>query len=242
MRGQFVIIEGIDGSGKSTLAQSLKKSLELEFEKSFQTNPSLLKDNQSPQVTLTEEPGGSELGRSIRQLLKQSGESLDGLTELLLLLTARYHHFYQVIEPALKRGDWVICDRFIASTYAYQGYGRGVEMALIKKWHQQTLGFDFTTIAHPHTHIFIKIPPKLAIKRRNQRLNERLINHKAQSGQATDRFESEGLGFYEKISQGYQALFELAKQEGKPCLQLDGNLSAKELSAQSLEHLKTLTH
>lgn len=110
MRGIFITFEGMDGAGKSTQTEMLAKRL--------RTN--------DIKVLETREPGGGETGEKLRQIVMDSGGNLDGVTEALLMAAARREHIVHRIGPALTRGEWVICDRFSDSTFAYQGGGRGV--------------------------------------------------------------------------------------------------------------------
>lgn len=113
-RGKFIVVEGIDGAGKSTHLPMICAEIEAHFK---------------VKTVLTREPGGSDLGEAIRELLLH--QAMDGDTEVLLAFAARRDHLARVISPALARGDWVVCDRFTDSTRAYQGGGRGVSMTWI---------------------------------------------------------------------------------------------------------------
>ncbi|THF72087.1 MAG: dTMP kinase, partial [Methylophaga nitratireducenticrescens] len=106
MSGKFISIEGIEGAGKSTQLQFIADYLR----------------SHGKQVVVTREPGGTRLGEEIREvLLKPTDQAMAEDTELLLMFAARAEHIKQVIEPALKRGDWVLSDRFVDATFAYQG-------------------------------------------------------------------------------------------------------------------------
>ena len=109
MRGKFITFEGIDGAGKSSHVEWLAELLR----------------QKGMAVHVTREPGGTELGEKLRELLLHM--SMDLETETLLMFAARREHLARLIEPALARGEWVICDRFSDATYAYQGGGRGLE-------------------------------------------------------------------------------------------------------------------
>ena len=111
--GLFITFEGIDGAGKSTHIQSLARAFEA----------------QGRAVTLTREPGGTPLAEKLRAMLLS--DSMDALTESLLVFAGRRDHLQQVIEPALERGDVVLCDRFTDATFAYQGAGRGFDLAVL---------------------------------------------------------------------------------------------------------------
>ncbi len=133
-KGKFIVFEGGEGCGKSTQAKLLFDVL-----------------NEKGVPTLyTREPGGTDGAEAIRRLLVE-GESgrWDKITETLLFMAARRDHVERLIRPALERGEWVICDRFFLSTLAYQGYGHGVQLEVLKGLHKLTLGEfapDFTMV------------------------------------------------------------------------------------------------
>ena len=178
MKGKFIVFEGIDGSGKTTQINQLSKWL---------ISNKLIPANN--QVVITREPGGTELGKSIRSLLlDSSGEkSPYSITELLLYAADRAQHVNEIIRPTLNKGDWILSDRFCASTLAYQGYGRKLDIKLIK---------DLETIATqgiiPDITFLLEIPVEESIKRR--------INRK------DDRIEKEGKEFLSNVSIGFQEL------------------------------------
>ena len=178
MKGKFIVIEGIDGSGKTTQIKELEQWLN-------KTN-FIPKNNQ---LVITREPGGTELGRSIRSLLLDTskGKSPDSITELLLYAADRAQHVNEIIRPSLNKGDWVISDRFSGSTLAYQGYGRKLDINLIK---------DLETIAtqgiSPDITFFLDIPVDESIKRRITRED--------------DRIEKEGRDFLSNVSLGFNLL------------------------------------
>ena len=131
--GKLIVVEGIEGAGKSTLIKKLHQHLQ----------------NQLPakKVILTREPGGTMMGEQLRKILKHAEHPIDAYSELLLIIAARREHFNQVIQPNLDQGHWVLCDRFIASSYAYQGAGRRLGVDLVKKWHELVFGkFDAVCI------------------------------------------------------------------------------------------------
>src|SRR5471030_619362 len=133
MHGKFITFEGIDGAGKSTHLNWLADI----FQK---------KGNN---VVVTREPGGTGLGEKLRGLLLDRNQAMHLETEALLMFAARREHLDKVIEPALARGDWVLCDRFTDATFAYQGSGRGVDWARLKileQWVQGTLQPDLTLL------------------------------------------------------------------------------------------------
>ncbi len=180
MKGKFIVIEGIDGSGKTTQINKLSKWL-------IETN--LIPQNN--QLVVTREPGGTKLGQSIRSLLLDNSieKSPDSITELLLYAADRAQHVNEIIRPSLNKGDWVISDRFCGSTLAYQGYGRKLDIKLIK---------DLETIAtqgiSPDITFLLDIPVEESIKRRISR--------------SDDRIEKEGTDFLKNVSLGFQVLSE----------------------------------
>ena len=178
MKGKFIVFEGIDGSGKTTQINQLSKWL---------NGTDLIPKNN--QLVVTREPGGTQLGQSIRSLLLDTSREInpDSITELLLYAADRAQHINEIIRPSLNKGDWVISDRFCGSTLAYQGYGRKLDIKLIK---------DLETIAtqgiYPDITFLLDIPVDESIKRR--------INREE------DRMEKEGREFLSSVSQGFKIL------------------------------------
>ncbi|EGL55250.1 thymidylate kinase [Methylophaga aminisulfidivorans MP] len=171
MKGKFISVEGIEGAGKSTQIQFIKSYLE-NFNKS---------------VIVTREPGGTPLGEEIRELLlRPRKDGMSDNTELLLMFAARAEHIKQVILPALAAGKWVVCDRFVDATFAYQGGGRGIHeqrISSLSDWTLDGLKTDLT--------LLFDLPVQIGQQRVNQRLLEK------------DRFEQEKTDFFEKIRQCY---------------------------------------
>ena len=178
MKGKFIVLEGIDGCGKTTQINELSKWLP----KSglIDKNATLIK---------TREPGGSILGREIRDMILNTNKSNSPsiLTELLLYSADRAEHISKIILPALQNGDWIISDRFSGSTLAYQGYGREISIDIIKKLENivcQNIKPDLT--------IFLEISPEESILRRKNKV--------------ADRIESEGLEFLKKVNHGFKLI------------------------------------
>ena len=170
----FITFEGIDGSGKSTQIQLLKQWLE-----SLQHT-----------VTILREPGGNIVSEHIRQLLLDSKEHIDPRCELLLFTAARAQLVSKVIRPALNEGHIVICDRYIDSSVAYQGYGRGLPIEDIK-----TIN-DFATAGLiPDITFIFDLPIDDAAKRAGFRSNDNQTK--------PDRMEQSGDAFFERTKQGY---------------------------------------
>ena len=180
MKGKFIVFEGIDGSGKTTQINQLSKWL-------ISTN--LIPENNK--LVITREPGGTKLGKSIRSLLLDTSieKSPDSITELLLYAADRSQHINEIIRPALNKGNWVISDRFCGSTIAYQGYGRKLDIKLIKD-----LEMIATQGISPDITFLLDIPVEESIKRRINRTD--------------DRIEKEGRDFLLNVSRGFQALSE----------------------------------
>ncbi|MDR1196520.1 MAG: dTMP kinase [Endomicrobium sp.] len=177
----FITIEGGEGSGKTTHSLLLKKYLE---SKGFS-------------VLLTREPGGTSLAESIRKILLNPGSNLVPLSELLLYEAARAQHMEEIILPALKSKKAVICDRFTDATLAYQGYGRKLDLTLIKKLNDAA-SFGIT----PLITIYMDINPCLGV-------NKAKGLNKESYGQKGDRIERESLDFHKSVRKGY---LELAKK------------------------------
>ena len=173
MRGLFITFEGGEGSGKTTQIQKLKKWFELNIE--------------SINLCLTREPGGTIEAESIRALLLNGAASKwQPATEAMMMSASRHEHVIHVIEPALVRGDIVICDRFTDSTHVYQGYVGGVDNALLDGLDQlscQGLVPDLT--------LFLDMDSNAGLARTIQR------------GSAESRFESKGAAFHQKVRQGF---------------------------------------
>lgn len=169
-KGQFITLEGGEGVGKSTNLHFIRHWLE----------------QRGQSVTVTREPGGTDVAEAIRNLLlTQHEEPLAVSTELLLMFAARAQHLQQVIRPALAQGRWVLCDRFTDATYAYQGGGRGVDtqtIAWLEHWVQGELRPDLTLV--------LDAPVDIGMQRAKHR-------------GALDRFESEQRAFFERIRQCY---------------------------------------
>ena len=190
MAGKFISLEGVEGAGKSTQLSFIQDCL-----------TSLGKT-----VVVTREPGGTELSEKIRKLLLEpTGTAMADDTELLLMFASRAEHISQVINPAIHRGDWVLCDRFLDATYAYQGGGRGIQRQRIRQiadWTLKGLIPDLT--------ILFDLPVELGLKRVVERQEK------------IDRFEQEKVDFFKKIRQSY---LQSAKAEPNRIKIVDASLS-----------------
>jgi dTMP kinase len=180
----FITLEGIEGCGKTTQVERLADLL----------------DRQGIKYIKTLEPGGTEIGNSIRKILLDSGNTnLFPLTELVLYIADRAQHMAEVIIPALEQEKWVICDRFLDATVVYQGFGRGQDMDLINR-----LNDIVTQGVKPDITILMDCPEEIGLSRALER-NRDLY----QEDQA--RFEKEKIDFHSKIREGYLRLAEMHK-------------------------------
>jgi dTMP kinase len=179
MMARFITLEGIEGAGKSTVADGLCAHL------LARGIPALR----------TREPGGTPLAERVRALVLERGdEPLGATAEILLMFAARAIHLENLIRPALKRGTWVICDRFTDATYAYQGGGRGVPVALIDQLAAAVQG-----AVQPDRTLLLDVPVRTGLSRARARLFE------------PDRFEAETEAFFERVRDAY-----LTRATGEP--------------------------
>ena len=170
--GRFISFEGIDGAGKTTHIDALER----------------LWREAGHEVVRTREPGGTALAEKLRGLFLH--DAMDPLTEALLVFAGRRDHIKQVIEPALARGAWVLCDRFTDATFAYQGGGRGFDLKVLTQledWVQSGLQPDLT--------LLFDLPPQVAAARLTQ-------------ARQPDRFEAQDLDFFERVRAGYRQRME----------------------------------
>lgn len=173
--GLFISFEGIDGAGKSSHIDGLAKAF----------------TDQGRVVTLTREPGGTPLAEKLRTMVLN--DAMDPLTEALLIFAARRDHVLNVIEPALARGDVVLCDRFTDASFAYQGAGRGFDLDVLSKLEQwvQTVPAEMPEkIRQPNLTIWFDLDPAIAA--------ERLAG-----ARVPDKFESQPQAFFERVASGY---------------------------------------
>jgi len=172
MRGRFITLEGGEGAGKTTALAHVERWLR----------------GQGLELVVTREPGGTPLAERIRELLLDRGNSaMVADCELLLMFAARAQHLAEQIEPALARGAWVLCDRYTDATYAYQGGGRGLDVAriaVLEDWVQGGRRPDLT--------LLLDLPVEQGLARAGQR-------------SAADRFESEHQAFFERVRAAYRA-------------------------------------
>ena len=182
MKGKFITVEGGEGAGKSSNLAFIRQQLE----------------QAGIDVLFTREPGGTQLGEDLRELLlghKHTGMSED--TELMLMFAARAEHLQQKIIPALEQGTWVLCDRFTDATYTYKGGGRGIDesrIAQLENWVQGDLRPDMT--------LLLDLPVQIGLDRARQRSEP-------------DRFEKEKIDFFEKVRSAYLAIAKASPERVK---------------------------
>jgi dTMP kinase len=171
MTARFITVEGVDGAGKSTHLPWLAEALAAGGRR----------------LRVTREPGGTVLGERLRELLLQPGQDVEPFTETILMFAARQEHLVRVIRPALAAGEWVLCDRFTDATFAYQGWGRELDLHKLERLEQLVHG-DL----QPDLTLLFDTPPDVAMARISQ-------------GRALDRFEQEDKPFFERVRAGYMA-------------------------------------
>ncbi len=174
-RGRFITLEGIEGAGKSTLAARIASWL----------------GTRGLRARLTREPGGTPLAEQVRRIVLERGsETVAPAAETLLMFAARSIHVDNLILPALERGVWVVCDRFTDATRAYQGYGRGIDLAWIERLAQAAHGS-----LQPDCTLLLDLP-----------VAEGLARARDRRAGAADRFESEREEFFERVREGYLSI------------------------------------
>tara|TARA_B100000287_G_scaffold321672_1_gene305597 strand:+ start:2049 stop:2678 length:630 start_codon:yes stop_codon:yes gene_type:complete len=195
MRGKFIVIEGIDGCGKTTQIDEISKWL---------PTSGLMGD--SSKLVTTREPGGSLLGKKLRNLILDNNKNNQpsSLAELLLYSADRAEHVAKIISPALDKEDWVLSDRFADSTLAYQGYGRNINLEIIKNIESIVCQGE-----HPDLTIFLEISAEESILRRKNLV--------------PDRIESEGIRFLQKVNEGFKII---AKEKNWKVISATQNINA----------------
>ena len=178
MKGKFIVIEGIDGCGKTTQIDEISRWL---------PTSGLMKKNSK--LIKTREPGGSLLGKKIRNLILDNNKNNQpsSLAELLLYSADRAEHVSKIISPELAKNNWVISDRFADSTLAYQGYGRDINIEIIKNLESIVCQGEC-----PDLTIFLEISAEESILRRKHFV--------------PDRIESEGINFLQKVNEGFKLI------------------------------------
>ena len=197
----FIVFEGGDGSGKSTQIKRLSGRLL----------------RRGHPYIFTREPGGTPLGEQLRKILKTRTD-INPLGELLLFIAARQQLVTQIIEPAIRSGKIIISDRFTASTIAYQGYGRGLDIANIVNLNKLVTGE-----IEPDLNILLDLAPEVALSRISERKK--------------DSFDNSELSFHKRVRQGF---LNQAQSNKSKWLVLDANLPAQQLSIDIWHKVKTL--
>lgn len=179
MAALFITFEGLDGSGKSSHLREAFRWLE----------------GNDVECQVAQEPGGTPLGEAIREMfLDPRWGEIDGTVEALLVFASRRQHLLEVIEPALAEGRHVICDRFTDSTFAYQGYGRGVPMSILREVDRLATGGRV-----PDRTLLFDLPAEVARQRGHSEARR-------ESEEGVTRLDAEALEFYGKVRQGYLEL------------------------------------
>ena len=199
-RAAFITLEGGEGSGKTTVAAAIADSLR----------------DKGQAVCLTREPGATELGRRVEDILEEKQSSpLSALAELLLFEADRAQHVLEVILPALNAGRLVVCDRFTDSSLAYQGYGRGLDLEFIRRLNDEASGG-----LSPDLTLLLDIPPKAGLSR---------------EGDQNDVTGRESLDFHERVRDGF---LELARAEPERFVVIDGTLAVEEVTEHAIAAIK----
>jgi dTMP kinase len=201
MDGKFIIFEGVEGCGKTTQIQRTYEWL------------SAQRSVNAPPVVITREPGGTQVGSALRQLLLEmrNTEPLQDRAELLMYAADRTQHVEQVLKPHLEKGEIVLCDRYTDSTIAYQGYGRGLSLELIVQ-----INYIATDGLIGDLTLWFDVAPEIGLARAQRRGNR-------------NRMEVEDLAFHRRVQQGYVAL---ARAYPQRIARVDASLSEDEVQAQ----------
>ena len=201
MEGKFITLEGIEGSGKSTSLKTIKnflKDLNIEF-------------------ILTKEPGGGPLGKDLRKMLLDKKSEISSEVELLLMMADRKNHIDQLVLPNLRKGIWVISDRYLDSTYAYQGGGRQLSISKIDDL------TELLNLPKPDLTLLFDLTPETALERAAKRSE-------------LDRFESEPIEFHRRIRDSYQLR---AEEEPERFRIIDATKDIENVQDQLLKYLRS---
>ncbi|MBP6940148.1 MAG: dTMP kinase [Syntrophorhabdaceae bacterium] len=200
----LITFEGIEGSGKTT-------QIELLYHHLKQAGHDVIK---------TREPGGTAFGEALRKIFLHESLNVLPLSELMIFMAMRAQHVEELILPALKNGKVVLCDRFVDASYAYQGYGRGIDLGII-----ETLNRLVTKGVRPNLTILLDCTAKKGLKR------------KAAFNNVMDRFEKEDLAFHRRIKDAY---LKLSREEPKRFLVIDGTESIENIEALIRKNVENL--
>jgi dTMP kinase len=202
-KGVFVTFEGVEGSGKSTQAARLADSLR----------------TRGLEVVLSHEPGGTELGERVREiLLDVSVDGMEPLTELMLFLASRSEHVARVVRPALRRGAVVVCDRYADASVAYQGGGRRLGVELVERLNETATGG-----VQPDVTFLIDVAPGEGLAR------------KLRAAGRPDRIEREAVRFHERVRRAY---LDLAARESERFVVVDGERDADLIASEVLDRVE----
>ena len=202
--GLFISFEGIDGAGKSSHIEALAQA----FKAAGRV------------VVQTREPGGTPLAEKLRDMVLH--DPMDPLCEALLVFAARRDHLNHVIEPALARGDVVLCDRFTDATFAYQGAGRGFSVDVLTQLEHWVQALPSGGLRQPDITVWFALDPTIAAKRLS-------------AARLPDRFESQPLAFFQSVHDGYAAR---AASDPKRFAQLDASASLEHVRQDLLAQLR----
>jgi dTMP kinase len=200
----FITFEGIEGSGKSTQLRRLAAHLR----------------ERGRVVVETKEPGGTPLADRIRAILLDSASVIDPIAEVFLFAASRRQHTTEIIEPALARGEVVLCDRYADSTLAYQGFGRLIDLdrlRMVNDWATDALV--------PHVTLLFDLPEETGLRR--------AVSRNATASQDEGRFEAEDLRFHRRVREGYLAMAQAAKRYAV----IDGDGSVDEVFERMMAEL-----
>jgi len=204
MKGKFITFEGPDGSGKGTIIKYVRRYLE----------------KSKIEYILTREPGGIEISEEIREIiLNKKHLTMDERTEALLYAAARRQHLVEIIIPALQEGKIVICDRFVDSSLAYQGFARGIGIDEVLKINQ----FAIDELM-PDLTIFLNVRPEVGL----DRINNSKVRKK-------DRLDLESLDFHKRVYTGYKKVLERYPNRIKS---IDAEQTIKEVSNETIDVIK----
>lgn len=205
MKGKFISLEGGEGSGKTTAIQFIRQWLE---------------SHRIPYI-LTREPGGTPLAEEIRELILTSrDEPVNDVAELLLVFAARAQHLAEKIQPALDQGTWVISDRFLDSSYVYQGKARGGNVQMLDQLASWVVGEN-----KPDATLVLDVPVELG--------QERVVQRQQQ-----DRLDKESAAFHQKVRDGF---LERAMAEPNRVKVIDASLSLDAVQKQIEDQLRQLS-
>jgi dTMP kinase len=202
--GLFISFEGIDGAGKSSHIEALAQAFKAAGRAVLQTR----------------EPGGTPLAEKLRNMVLH--DPMDPLCEALLVFAARRDHLNHVIEPALARGDVVLCDRFTDATFAYQGAGRGFSLDVLTQLEHWVQALPSGGLRQPDITVWFDLDPAIAAKRLS-------------AARLPDRFESQPLAFFQSVHNGYAAR---AASNPKRFAQLDASASIEQVRQDLLAQLR----